>query len=207
MQSRILGSCSFAAVLVSLVVGCGNDDGSSGSGGAAGVAGTSAGQAGSVAQAGTSSVGAAGVSAGGSGSGSGGANVGGATGSAGQGNASNYENACKPMDIGYESSTTCMGTDLPVFPRGYTLMMPMTTGQTYAISYGVVGHTNPTVEIWGTSEPCGDKLELLSSEKRAEGKYCVELHPSAAYTSVFMSVSESSSGAQLLTLCPDGSCQ
>jgi hypothetical protein len=82
----------------------------------------------------------------------------------------------------------------------------MTAGQTYAITYHVSGSTMPTVEIWGTNGECGEKVELLSSEKRAQGTYCVEVHPTAAHANVFSSVSTSASGAGLLSFCANGTC-
>jgi hypothetical protein len=206
-----------AAVLVTLVVGCGDDEGPTGSGGAAGAAGSNAaGHAGVNAQGGTSSAGTtnvtggaggAGSGSGGAGSGSGGGGVGGKAGSAGSGNTAGGKGSCGPTEVGYKTSSSCMGSDLPVFPVGYTLDMPMTAGQTYAIGYGVNGSSNPKVEIWGTSAECGAKVELLSSETRAEGRYCVELHPTAAHTSVYATVSESASGVALLSFCPNGTCQ
>jgi hypothetical protein len=206
MKAHRISRGLLAAALASLSVGCGNDTSSSGSGGAAGAAGSSTtGQAGSNAQGGTSGGGTANVT-GGASSGSGGG-AGGAAGSGGGGNASGGKGSCGPGAMVYKSSMGCLDSDLPTIPVGYTLTTPMTAGQTYAVGYGVNGSTNPKVEIWGTSEPCGAKLELLSSETRAEGYYCVELHPTAAHTSVYVSVSESASGARLLSVCPNSTCQ
>lgn len=206
---RIFAPALAALVLTLVVVGCSDDPATSGSGGAGGAAGV--GQAGTQSgagtqpQAGTPSAGTPAVAgAGGVGAaGTAGAAPGGSAGSGTGGS----EPACGPTSEGYESSAACMGSGLPVFPLGYTLTTPMTPGQTYAIVYGVNGSEMPTVEIWGTSSQCGDKVELLSSEKRAEGTYCVEVHPTAAHAFVYSSVSVAASGARLLSFCANGSCQ
>ncbi len=170
MKAHRLIARLLAAHLVAIVVACGNDPASTGSGGAAGTSAAGTGQAGAKADGGSATAGSAnpaGMSgAAGQTGGSGGG--GGGTGSGGS-----KAGSCGPTAEVYKTSAACMGSNLPVFPLGYTLTTPMTAGQTYAIAYAVNGSETPTVEIWGTSSQCGDKVELLSSEKRSQGSYCV----------------------------------
>jgi hypothetical protein len=204
MQAHRIFATALAMNLIVLAVGCSDEPTTSGAGGAAG--NTSAGQSGSKSDAGG---GAAGAAAGSAAAGSNGtAGHGGASvaGSGAGGTSGGAAMSCAPNGEVYQSSKACTDTGMDVLPLGYTLKTPMTAGQTYAITYKVNGSTMPVVEIWGTTGECGEKVELLSSEKRNQGEYCVEVHPTAAHTNVFSSVSVAASGARLISFCANGTC-
>ncbi|HEX2873527.1 MAG TPA: hypothetical protein VHP33_19850 [Polyangiaceae bacterium] len=204
MQAHRFFVTAVALNLIVSAVGCSEDPGPNGSGGAAG--NSSAGQAGSKADAG-SGVGGTAVGGAAAGSNSTAGKAGEPTAGSGAGGTSGgAAGSCTPNPEVYQSSKGCTDVIMDVIPIGYTLKTPMTAGQTYAISYKVNGATMPTVEIWGTTGECGEKVELLSSEKRDQGTYCVEVHPTAAHTHVFSSVSMAASGALLVAFCANGTC-
>jgi hypothetical protein len=187
--------------MASVAVGCGED---------------SADKGGSSATAGTSS---AGSGSGGNDSGGGtggGGNAGGAEGDGGPGNGGG---GGAVNDGGPDSGAHCTPgvklinpypapmSNCPEFAvRNIALSNPIGPGDTLAFSAELATTLDGTMELWGASEKCGTKLELLATGPLGVGTRCVEVAPKQGTYPHLIWVWHGGGMHAAITLCRSGSC-
>ena len=100
---------------------------------------------------------------------------------------------------------------LPISLRYIKLPTPTVVGQPYAISLGMAyGPTDATIELWGSSEACGDAKELLWWGSMRAGEICAEFKATQVHSHLLMvwrpHGRDLSAEHRSVTFCPTGSC-
>jgi hypothetical protein len=99
---------------------------------------------------------------------------------------------CGPSSIGLMASKGCFDyvpmtiqDDENLLVSSATPNEPLVGGEPYAVSL-TVGGSAPTLEIWGTNEPCGDGLEMLLSQPSTSGDNCFILEPTESHSELLL---------------------
>jgi hypothetical protein len=190
LRALLLGATAVA-------VGCGNgsDNGNRGPTGG-GNGGASGGSSGAGSGAGGDDVGGGSGAGGGAGSGGtvdSGAPDGGAHCAPGKKYVSSY-----PYPL-----TNCAGQ---FAVRNIALPNPIGPGDKFAFSVELDASLEGTMELWGATESCGTKLELLATGPMGVGTRCLEVTPQQGTYPNLIWVWHGAGSHRDVTLCPGGSC-
>ena len=131
------------------------------------------------------------------------------SGGSGDGDTNGGDDHCSPGDrlssaLAYASRIA----NCPDGERSIVLPEPIGPGDTYSFSadFGL-GSEHNTMELWGTTEACGEPQEMLVSASMGPGVVCMEASPqSGTYSHLIWVWTTPTASHDDVTFCPMGTC-